>query len=84
MVASLEPLAGDLARNPGMCSDWELNLRPFGSQPMPNPLSYTSQGCTLVFEERMNGLQTVKYTKEVMIPILWKILGGTTTTAGIE
>ena len=23
---------GDLAHNPGMCSDWELNLRPFGSQ----------------------------------------------------
>ena len=24
-------LAGDLVRNPGMCPDWELNWRPFGS-----------------------------------------------------
>ena len=23
---------GDLACNPGMCPDWELKLRPFGSQ----------------------------------------------------
>ena len=23
---------GDLALNPGMCPDWELNQRPFGSQ----------------------------------------------------
>ena len=23
---------GDLAHNPGMCTDWELNQRPFGSQ----------------------------------------------------
>ena len=23
---------GDLACNPGMCPDWELNKRPFGSQ----------------------------------------------------
>ena len=23
---------GDLVRNPGMCSDWESNQRPFGSQ----------------------------------------------------
>ena len=32
MVASCTPPAGDLACNPGMCPDWELNLRPFGSQ----------------------------------------------------
>ena len=24
--------AGDLAHNPGMCSDWELNQQPLGSQ----------------------------------------------------
>ena len=36
--------SGDLACNPDMCPDWELNWRPFGSQPMLNPLSYTSQG----------------------------------------
>ena len=29
-VASCMPLLGDLACNPGMCPDWELNQRPFG------------------------------------------------------
>ena len=32
VVASRVPLTGDLAHNPGMCPDWELNWRPFGSQ----------------------------------------------------
>ena len=32
LIASHVPLTGDLARNPGMCPDWELNQRPFGSQ----------------------------------------------------
>ena len=31
-VASHMTLTGDLAPNPGMCSDWELNWQPFGSQ----------------------------------------------------
>ena len=42
-------LTGDLARNPGMCPDWESNWRPFGLQPALNPLSYTSQGCFFSF-----------------------------------
>ena len=29
---SHSPILGDLARNPGMCSNWESNQRPFGSQ----------------------------------------------------
>ena len=32
VVASHAPPTGDLARNPGMCPDWELNQRPFGLQ----------------------------------------------------
>ena len=32
VVASHMPPTGDLARNPGMCPDWESNWRPFGSQ----------------------------------------------------
>ena len=32
VVASRTPPTGDLARNPGMCPDWESNRRPFGSQ----------------------------------------------------
>ena len=30
-VASRTPPTGDLAWNPGLCPDWELNQRPFGS-----------------------------------------------------
>ena len=32
MVASHTPPTGGLALNPGVCPDWELNQRPFGSQ----------------------------------------------------
>ena len=32
VVASHVPPTEDLARNPGMCSDWESNWQPFGSQ----------------------------------------------------
>ena len=32
VVASRAPHTGDLASNPGMCPDWELNQQPFGSQ----------------------------------------------------
>ena len=32
VVVSHMPRTGDLARNPGMCPDWELNWRPFGLQ----------------------------------------------------
>ena len=35
---------GDLACNPGICPECKLNQQPFGSPPMLNPLSYTSQG----------------------------------------
>ena len=41
VVASHVAPTGDLARNPGMCPDWELNWQPFDSQPALNPLSYT-------------------------------------------
>ena len=32
VVASHTPPIGDLTCNPGICFDWELNRRPFGSQ----------------------------------------------------
>ena len=35
---------GDLACNPSMCPDCELNRPPFGSQPALNLQTYTSQG----------------------------------------
>ena len=31
VVAFRSPPTGDLARNPGMCPDWELNQWPFDS-----------------------------------------------------
>ena len=37
----LHTRAGVLARNPGMCPDWECRL-------VPNPLSHTSQGQSLL------------------------------------
>ena len=44
VVASRAPPTGDLAHNPGMCSDWELNRDPLVHRPELNPLSNTSQG----------------------------------------
>ena len=44
VVASHMAPTGDLAHNPGICPDGESNQRPFGSQPVLNPLSHTNQG----------------------------------------
>ena len=44
VVDSLTPATGDLAHNPGMCPDWELNERPFGSQAGAQSSEPTSQG----------------------------------------
>ena len=49
VVASYSTPTGDRAHNPGMCPDWESNWWPFGSQPVLNPLSYTSQGSLWTF-----------------------------------
>ena len=43
VVASCVPPTGNLAHNPSMCPDWELNQQPVGLQPVLSPLSYTSQ-----------------------------------------
>ena len=45
VVASHMPPTGDLARNPGMCPDWESYWLPFDSQAGAQPLSHTSQAC---------------------------------------
>ena len=50
IVASHMAFTGDLARNPGMCPDWESNRRPFGLQTGLNPLSHTSHGKIMLFE----------------------------------
>ena len=37
VVSPLTPPTGNLAHNPGICPDWESNLRPFGSQAGAQP-----------------------------------------------
>ena len=39
---------GDLARNLGTCPDWELNRRPSLWGMMPNQLSHTGQGASII------------------------------------
>ena len=51
VVASHMDPTGDLAHNPDMCPDWELNWWPFGLQPLLNPLSYTSQVNFTIFNK---------------------------------
>ena len=49
VVASHGPPTGDLAHNPGMCPDWELNLQPLVHRLVLNPLSHTSQGSNSLY-----------------------------------
>ena len=62
VVASHIPPTWDLAQNPGMCPDWELNWQPFGSHAVLNPLSPTSQGKETFIEWRneLNGREREK------------------------
>ena len=63
VVAFCAPPTGDLAHNPGMCPDWESNLRPFGSQggiqstepPQPGPDPIPNLAISALVEDgRMN------------------------------
>ena len=51
VVASYMPPAGDLAHNPGMCPNRELNLQPFGLQDDAQPVEpyRPGQSCYLFF-----------------------------------
>ena len=49
VVASCTPPTGDLAYNPGMCSDWESNWQPFGSQPGAQATEAHQPGHILAF-----------------------------------
>ena len=49
VVASCMPPIGDLACDPGMCPDWELNRDPLVHRLALNPPSHTSQGSRCVF-----------------------------------
>ena len=48
-VASCMPPTRDLARNPGMCPDWELNQQYFGSQASAHPTEPCQPGLFFVF-----------------------------------
>ena len=48
-VASHMPPTGDLARNPGMCADWESTGDSLVHKPARNLLSHTSQGYLFIF-----------------------------------
>ena len=61
------PTAGDVAHNPGMCPDWELNWGPFGSQASTesiephqsgnssyHPLTKTPHGFLLYYSAKAN------------------------------
>ena len=50
VVASHMPPTGDLARNPGMCPDWESNQQPFGSQACAQSTELHHPGPDLVFK----------------------------------
>ena len=49
VAASCMPPTGDLAHNPGMCPDWGLNQRPFGSQAYAQSTEPHQPGLCLYF-----------------------------------
>ena len=49
VVAYFVPPTGDLARNPGMCPDWESNQRPFGLQAGTQSTEPHQQGLSFSF-----------------------------------
>ena len=54
VVACHMPPTGDLAHNPGMCPDWELNQRPFSSQAHVQSTEPHQPGPILNFYKRAN------------------------------
>ena len=49
LLTSRTPPTGDLAGNPGMCSDWESNQVPLGSQASAQPTEPHHPGLTQSF-----------------------------------
>ena len=50
VVAFCTPPTEDLARNPGMCLDWESNLQPFGLQAHTQSTELHQPGLKLFFK----------------------------------
>ena len=64
VVASCMPPNGDLTHNPGICPDWELNQRPFGSQASTQSTEQHSQDClsysfTVILVGLVEGVQII-------------------------
>ena len=56
------PPPGDVALSTGMCPDWELNLQPFSSQAMLNPLKPHQPGIDIIL-----AFFSYKFLKSVLI-----------------
>ena len=52
VLTSCVPPTGDLARNPGMCPDWESNQRPFGSHTDTKSIELHQPGLNRKFEAK--------------------------------
>ena len=53
MVACCVPPAGDLANNPGVCPEWESNLRPFGLQVGAQSTEAHQPGLSILISNKM-------------------------------
>ena len=60
------PLA-DLARNPGMCPDWESNQRPFGFQADTQSTDPQQPGLIVVVIQRQARVQILTQVRETCV-----------------
>ena len=66
VVASCTPPTGDLACNPGICPDREMDCQSFGLQvcrPVLKPLRHTSQGSN--FDKNLNVINRMAKFREI-------------------
>ena len=89
MVTSCTPATGDLAHNPGMCPDWELNWRPFGLQACTQSTEPHQPGLIYLFfreRGRERGRETLMCQRYIdWLPFACLQLGAwpTTQTCGL-
>ena len=65
------PPTGDLACNPGMCPDWELNQWPLLHKPVLNPLSHTIQ--SYYFKKGKKAIEMQKRFVQCIENMLWLV-----------
>ena len=70
VVASHVLPTGDLAHNPGMCHDWELNQLPFGLQATTQSAESYQPGIKLLFKTCFSyGFQKHPVKKEILLTL---------------